>query len=192
MRSAAIALMLCAVACSGGGGDPAPPASSLPTVKTLSVASAYTGMTYPITVYLPGGYTTSTDAKAVIYAVDDELEGAVIEQARLVQNIDAIVVSIGDLGSDRRFIDFELPGASAYFKFLTLELVPQIESQYRVDKTRRALIGYSLSGLAAVVALLEDNPSARYFSGYVIVDPSLQFNTQGSLRHGAGVVGHDA
>jgi len=39
-------------------------------------------------------------------------------------------------------------------------------------------MGYSLSGLAAVITLLEEPPSNRYFSGYVITDPSLQFHTQ--------------
>src|SRR5262249_40889991 len=93
-------------------------------------------------------------------------------------NLDAIVVSIGNLGSARRFIDFDLPGANDYFKFLTLELIPQVEAQYRVDRARRTLMGYSLSGLMAMIALLEDGPSPRYFSGYVITDPSLQFHTQ--------------
>ena len=46
-----------------------------------------------------------------------------------------------------------------------------------MDATNRALLGYSLSGLMAVIAIFEENPSSRYFKGYVITDPSLQFHT---------------
>lgn len=133
-------------------------------------------MTYPVTVYVPANYETSAGTKAVIYAMDHELQGPVVVQAVQALGIDAIVVSIGNIDSARRFVDFELPGATGYFKFLTLELIPRIEAEYRIDKTRRTLMGYSLSGLAAMIVLLEDGPSSRYFSGYVITDPSLQFN----------------
>jgi enterochelin esterase-like enzyme len=180
---AGMTVLLVLAACGGGGGGgssgntSAPPATSQPTTATLSVQSSYTTMTYPITVYLPAGYTTSTGTKPVIYAMDHELQGTEIVNALQAMNIDAIVVSIGNLGSGQRFIDFDLPGASDYFKFLTLELVPRVEAEYRIDKTRRTLMGYSLSGLMAMIALLEDGPSPRYFSGYVMTDPSMQFHT---------------
>ena len=159
---------------SGGTGTP-PPATG--AVTTLSLASAQVGQTYNITVYTPPGYATSTGPKAVIYSLDHELEFAVVREAVESFNLDAIVVSIGNISPDRRFIDFDLPGAEPYFRFLTLELGPFIEAQYRIDPARRTLMGYSLSGLMAVLALLNDNRTQRYFSGYVITDPSLQFHT---------------
>jgi predicted alpha/beta superfamily hydrolase len=175
-----LAFASCLTGCGGGGGGGAgaPSAASDAFTRTLTVTSAYTGVTYPVTIYLPAGYATSSDAKAVIYGMDDELEAKAITDAVIGMNIDAIVVSIGNLGGDRRFVDFDLPGATAYFRFLTLELIPRVEAEYRVDKSRRTLMGYSLSGLAAMIALLEDGPSARYFSGYVMTDPSMQFHTQ--------------
>jgi predicted alpha/beta superfamily hydrolase len=176
----ALGLVLGLTACGGGGGGDSAPASAT-TVKTLSITSSYSGVTYPITVYLPADYATSTNVKPVIYAMDDELEGNVIVGTVQQLKVDAIVVSIGSLGSDRRFIDFDLPGAGNYFKFLTLELVPRVEAEYRIDRMRRTLMGYSLSGLMAMVALLEDGPSSRYFSGYVMTDPSLQFHLQNLL-----------
>jgi hypothetical protein len=172
-----MALLSCLVACGGGGGSAGAPASA-PTVKTLSVSSAYTGVTYPITLYVPADYSSSPGMKPVIYGMDDELEGNVIVAKVQQLKIDAIIVSIGNLGSDRRFVDFDLPGASDYFKFLTLELIPRVDAEYRTDPARRTLMGYSLSGLMAMIALLEDGPSTRYFSGYVMTDPSLQFHLQ--------------
>jgi enterochelin esterase-like enzyme len=179
-RAAALLLALCLAACSGGGGD-GPPTNNpqQPTLRTLSVPSSQvTGLTYEVTVYTPPGYATSTNQKAIIYALDHELQFGVVRQAVEMSGIDAIIVSVGNLGAPRRFVDFDLPGALPYMRFLTLELIPLIEAQYRVDRTRRTLMGYSLSGLAAVITLLEENPSTRYFSGYVITDPSLQFHTQ--------------
>jgi hypothetical protein len=182
MRALAAALVAtCLAACGGGGGGGSSPSpattASAPVTRTISVASSYTGVAYPVTIYTPAGYATSTDSKAVIYAMDHELQFDVIRGYVEAYGIDAIVVSIGNLGGDRRFVDFDLPGAEPYFRFLTLELIPLVEAQYRVDRSRRTLMGYSLSGLAAVIAIFEENPASRYFSGYVITDPSLQFHT---------------
>ena len=175
-------LLLALAACGGGGGgDSSATSASAPTTRALSVSSSYTGLTYPVTIYLPADYASSADAKPVLYAMDDELEATAIMNTVIGLKLDVIVVSIGNLGGDRRFVDFDLPGATSYFKFLTLELIPRVEAEYRVDKARRTLMGYSLSGLMAMIALLEDGPSTRYFSGYVMTDPSMQFHTQDTL-----------
>lgn len=175
----ALLLTLCLAACGGGGGaDSAAAAASSPTIRMLTVTSSYTGVSYPVTITLPAGYAGSMDLKPIIYAMDDELEATAVMNAVIGFKLDAIVVSIGNLGGDRRFVDFDLPGASSYFRFLTLELIPRVEAEARVDKARRTLMGYSLSGLMAMIALLEDSPAPRYFSGYVMTDPSMQFHTQ--------------
>jgi predicted alpha/beta superfamily hydrolase len=171
-------LSLVGLAACGGGGGQGGNASSAPTTKTLSITSSYTGEAYPITIYVPATYTGSSGAEPVIYTMDSELQSTVVLDAVQALKLDAIVVTIGYVSPDRRFVDFDLPGASDYFKFLTLELIPRIDAEYRTDKTRRTLMGYSLSGLMAMIALLEDGPSPRYFSGFVMTDPSLQFHTQ--------------
>ena len=179
MRRAAALLALVLAGCGGGGGGDSPPPNTqgAPTLETLSVTSSYTGLTYPITVYLPAGYATSTGTKRTLYAMDHELEFATLRQRVELRNLDAIIVSIGNISSERRFIDFDLPGAVAYYRFLTLELIPRVEAQYRIDTTRRMLLGYSLSGLMGIITIFQENPSSRYFNGYVITDPSLQFHT---------------
>jgi hypothetical protein len=179
MRRAAALLALVLAGCGGGGGGGSPPPNGqgAPTLETLSVTSSYTGLTYPVTVYLPAGYAASTGAKRTLYSMDHELQFATLRQRAELRQLDAIIVSIGNISGERRFIDFDLPGAAAYYRFLTLELIPRIESQYRVDATRRALLGYSLSGLMGIIAIFQENPSSRYFNGYVITDPSLQFHT---------------
>ena len=163
----------------GGGGDSSPPMNpqGMPTLETLSVTSSYTGLTYPVTVYLPAGYASSTGTKRTLYSLDHELEFNTLRQRVELRQLDAIIVSIGNISPDRRFIDFDLPGAQAYYRFLTLELIPRVEAQYRIDTTRRTLLGYSLSGLMGIITIFQENPSSRYFKSYVITDPSLQFHT---------------
>lgn len=181
MRCAIASLLLVLAGCGGGGGGSTPSPPSTPTgeakTETLTVASSYTGMTYPVTVYLPAGYATSTGPKRVLYSMDHDLQFGVVRQFVELKHLDVIIVSIGAIASDRRFVDFDLPGAQPYFRFLTLELIPRIEAQYRIDTTQRSLLGYSLSGLMDVIAIFQEDPSSRYFKGYVITDPSLQFHT---------------
>lgn len=180
IAAAACAAALWLAACSGGGGgggaEP-PTVATQGTTRTLNVPSAQTGVTYEVTVYMPAGYAAGTDAKPVIYAPDRELQQGVLQDIVERYRLDAIVVSVGNLGGERRFIDFDLPGAEAYYRFVVLELLPRIEAEYRVDRSRRTLAGYSLSGLFAVIALMMEDPGTRYFSGYVITDPSMQFHT---------------
>lgn len=180
MRRLALLPLLLLVACSsGGGGDGASggngPAGEA-SVTTLSITSSFTGQVYPVTVHTPAGYAVSTDLKPVLYVPDHELQTAALRTVVEALRLDVIIVSIGNLGAGRRFIDFDLPGAHAYYQFLTREVIPRVEPQLRVDASRRTLLGYSLSGLLAVVVMLDERPGARAFSSYVITDPSLQFH----------------
>ena len=180
MRRAVALLALVLAGCGGGGGGDSPAPTNnqgTPTLETLSVTSAYTGLTYPVTVYLPAGYASSAGTKRTLYSLDHELEFATLRQRVELRQLDAIIVSIGNISGERRFIDFDLPGAVAYYRFLTLELIPRVEAQYRIDTTRRTLLGYSLSGLMGIITIFQENPSSRYFKSYVITDPSLQFHT---------------
>jgi enterochelin esterase-like enzyme len=173
----AIAALLSACGGGGDGGGTTAPAPSGQVAATFTVDSAHTGVAYAVTVYTPPGYAATTVPKAVIYALDHELQYTVVRDTAESLALDAIIVSVGNAGAARRFIDFDLPGAEAYQRFLTLELVPRVESQFRVDGTRRALVGYSLSGLAAMIVLLREEPSSRFFARYVMTDPSMQFHT---------------
>jgi len=88
-----------------------------------------------------------------------------------------IVVGIGNGGTARRSIDYVGPGWTAYHRFLTRQLMPYIETQYRVDRTRRTLVGYSLSGSFAGVAMSLDDPAARHFAAIIAIDGSFWSQT---------------
>ena len=163
-------------ACGGGGGGGDSPTSAPPatgTVRTLTLLSAYTNAQYTLSIYTPPGYAGNNAAHPVIYATDAEYQFALITPIVEGHQFDAIVVGISYIAPDRRGVDYVLPGGEAYYRFLTLELIPFIEAQYRVDRQRRMLAGYSLSGSYAVIAMFLEDPGNRYFSGIVSSDGSF-------------------
>jgi predicted alpha/beta superfamily hydrolase len=64
-------------------------------------------------------------------------------------------------------------GAAKFTAFLKDELIPQIDSQYPSDPTRRCFVGYSLGGLLGV-HILTTNP--ELFQYYLLGSPSMWFN----------------
>ncbi len=139
-------------------------------VHTDQFASAHTGFTYPLSIYFPPGYVAGSGPHPVIYAADSEFQFQTVVNAVRNRGYNAIVVGVGNGGTNRRFVDYELPGATPYFRFLTLELMPFIETKYRVDRTRRTFVGYSLSGSLAGIMMFSEDPANRRFSSYVSID----------------------
>ena len=138
-----------------------------------TLASAHTGFTYPISMYFPAGYVPDSAPHPVIYAADAEFQFQLIVNEVRARNYNAIVVGVGNGGSDRRFIDYGGPGWTAYHRFLTRQLMPYIETQYRVDRTRRTFVGYSLSASFGGVAMSLDDPAARRFAAIVAIDAAF-------------------
>ncbi|MBL7701245.1 MAG: alpha/beta hydrolase [Ferruginibacter sp.] len=143
-----------------------------------------------LNIYLPDGYNQADSVKyPVIYLLDGSANEDFIHIAGLVQfcSFDwvkqlpkSIVVGIANV--DRRR-DFTFPSsvqsdktnnpASGYSKefirFLQSELLPAIESRYKISG-HRTLIGESLGGLLATEVLLK---KPALFNKYIIVSPSL-------------------
>jgi hypothetical protein len=189
---AAVASTLVISACGGGGGGgddvvAAPPSQGAGQVVKGSLRSVNTGFTYPIDVFLPQSYAAGTSRYPVIYAIEGDApygvatgSGSILvaasrfnmfKEAMQKRNTQAILVGIG--GTARRDTDFVLPGASQYLNFITKELAPAIESQYRADPQRRALSGLSHGGYFVIAALIiEATNGAPSFSHYLSTETS--------------------
>lgn len=160
------------------------------------------GNAYPIQIFLPASYADGTAKLPVIYATEgDALYGAGGRQSRFdafkdemqSRGTQAILVGIG--GTARRNVDFLLPGAETYLNFITKDLAPSIERQYRADPKKRALSGLSHGGYFVVVALiLEGKAGNLSFSHYLSTEssigaqggPALPFRiSRSSCRHPA-------
>lgn len=67
----------------------------------------------------------------------------------------------------------ESGGAGRFLQFIAQELVPLIESEYRVDRADRTLLGHSMGGSFALYALFHQ---PNLFQRYVVVSPGLTFD----------------
>ncbi|MEW6751367.1 MAG: alpha/beta hydrolase-fold protein [Candidatus Latescibacterota bacterium] len=61
-------------------------------------------------------------------------------------------------------------GGDKFLSVLSRELIPSVESRYRIEKTDRTLIGHSLGGLFALHTLLEQPES---FTRYLVISPHV-------------------
>ena len=147
----------------------------------LSLASQQTQMTYSISVYLPYSYATRTPPMPVMYAMDSEYRYSTLVSAIQQTGNDVVLVNVAAMSPSRRWMDFTMPGAAAYDRFLTQELVPFIEPHYRVDGTRRMLSGHSLSGEFVMYALFLDDPHNRPFWAYISEEGPFWYDADENL-----------
>jgi predicted alpha/beta superfamily hydrolase len=171
------AILFCAIAgCGGGGGSGGEVYTTPPPTGSrtgFDMASQQTGITYSVQVYTPPGYATSAERYPVVYATDAEYRFTVLSGVLEGTQRKAILVNIGAMGTNRRWVDFTMPGAEAYYRFLTQELVPAIDAQYRTQPENRILTGHSLSGEFVMYALYLELPGKRVFSAFISEEGSF-------------------
>jgi len=83
--------------------------------------STVMGIVYPYHIYLPASYPQNVDKNyPVIYALDGQWNFKTLVNHIEQKNLEVIVVAIeeGPLRSDRRALDYQLPGAINYLDFL--------------------------------------------------------------------------
>ncbi|MDI1433716.1 alpha/beta hydrolase [Polyangium sorediatum] len=190
-----LTLFGCAARCPAPSPAAAPP-GAIVIGQSFDMDSAALGEKRRITVYLPPGYTESSQRYPVVYLLDggaseDFHHITGIVQVSVANEIMEPVIVIGIENTERRR-DLTGPtenekdkaiaphvGGSARFRaFLTSELVPRIERDYR-SSGERGLMGESLAGLFVLETLFED-PGA--FGTYIAVSPSLWWNDGFVLR----------
>ena len=161
----------------------APPTRGALAATTLGVYAVPTAMisgvtSYPTQVYVPADYATTTDLLPVIYIGDgsaadvDFPDFAAVCGILQQKHIRAIVV--GFTGQDRE-INYLIPGAAPFYKYVTEELIPFVESRYRVDSSKRTLSGHSYGGLFVGFALTMERPDRHYFSNFIALDGSFWY-----------------
>lgn len=179
LRSGLLAICLALLAgCGGGGGDPVDP-NTLPSIERSSMTkSGPSPFSYPIYVHLPPGYQTSTTSYPVVYAMDAEWAFDSFSDALFRAGKQVILVGIGNGDAQalgRRKLDYSMPGAEAHYRFLIDQVLPAVEAKYRIDPTRRTLVGHSMGGLFAALVMILEDPAQRRFANYVSQDGSFWF-----------------
>jgi len=147
--------------------------------KIITIKSDVLKEERQIYISVPPGYDTITAKLPVIYVLDAEYRFGIAQSIQSYFNLTtriprAILVGIANPTKESRQRDY-LPAsyggeAQTFSKFLSAELLPFIEKNYKANQ-KRYVAGHSHGGIFVVYALL-NTPSL--FEGYIATDPSLK------------------
>lgn len=146
-----------------------------------SITSGITDTNYPINIYLPASYESSNRDFPVLYVTDAEWRYLDVRHEVERRQIQVIIIGIGNSDREplgRRAIDYLLPGSLDYYQFLSNELLPYIESMYRISPENRSIFGHSYGGLLISSILFMEDPSEPFFHNYIAADPSLFYEPE--------------
>jgi uncharacterized protein len=189
------------------------PRTTLFGTEERTLFCATRGREYHLSVALPDGYRTSTQAYPVIYVLDgDAYFGMTVGLTTIARWFkrapEAIIVGISygmesyDQWVQLRERDFKIPGvrdappdsaANRFLDALTQEMIPFIDANYRTIPSDRCLYGYSSSGFFVLYALFHQPDSfQRYLCGSgdlnIAVPYMLQHADQLAARDGAAPI----
>lgn len=160
-------------------GDEGPPAplEVLPALKGdyFRFDSEIVGRPFHVFIRLPERYDAEPDTSyPVVYVLDGDSLFPIVAPNHLFLNYDeklpeAVIVGIAygsfDPAINRRGYDFSAPapdsgpdqgGAPAFLQFLKTELLPHVESRYRIETSRRILFGQSRGGYLVLYSAFTD------------------------------------
>ena len=189
------------------------PRTALFGTEERTLFSAIRGREYHLSVALPDGYKTTTQAYPVIYVLDGDVifgmaAGLTAMTGWFKEAPEAIIVGISygmasyDQWVELRERDFKIPevrdappdsAANLFLDALTQEMIPFIEANYRTIPSDRCLYGYSSSGFFVLYALFH-RPDAfgRYLCGsgdlYIAYPYVIHHDAQLAARDGAAPI----
>ena len=171
--------------------------------QVWDVPDPVSGREYQVFVHLPPSYDREPQRRYPVLFVTDadyafpilrqigrrvNLNGPVVEEHILV----GLSYARGDDGTVSRNRDYTPTpngprsassslhgGGPAYQAYLKAEVLPFIEERFRVDPTRRVLLGHSYGGLLGAQVMFTD---PAMFSGYALGSPSLWFDRRHAFR----------
>lgn len=155
----------------------------------------------PLHIYvrLPHGYDDNSSKYPIVYLLDGDSLFPILASNHLFLTYDdklpeAIIVGIAygsfDPAINKRGYDFTpnspdakegQGGAASFHRFLQNELIPDVESRFRADSTRRVLFGQSYGGTMVLYSAFTE---PDLFWGRIASNP--HFNAGGDLFFSAG------
>ncbi|WP_046005583.1 alpha/beta hydrolase [Pseudoalteromonas rubra] len=164
----------------GLSGQPAQPFLPGERLQLEAFSSSYTGVSYPLRVYLPQN-RIANKRYPVIYVLDAEWRFDTIADSLDDNKMAVILVGVEnyvDEGYKHREAYSQWPLAQDYFDFIRKELAVEIEARYPVEQSDRTIMGHSYTGLFVGLALLMDDPQQPFFHRHVSFDGSFWAHTE--------------
>ncbi len=159
--------------------------------RLLEIHSDIVDQDYNLYINLPGNYTDTTKEFPVVYLLDAQWDFSLVSAIFGEQYYDGflpglIIVGITWEGDNpnydtlraRDFTPVHLKqsdnfgNAPKFLEFIKNELIPFIDSKYRVDKNDRTLMGSSLGGLFTLYTLFNET---NLFNRYILTSPALKW-----------------
>jgi predicted alpha/beta superfamily hydrolase len=169
-----------------------PPQVEIAGSQLLTMSSSICHQEYVLYINLPRGYGDTTKTFPVLYVLDGQWDFSFVQALYGQQYYDGFVPGIVIVGitwggknpdyDKRRAFDLTPtdPGktgnygnAPNFLAFIKQELIPFIESKYRVSKTDRALVGSSFGGLFTLYTMFHETGT---FNRYILTSPALQWD----------------
>ena len=169
----------------------AQPTQPIPLGEQVTISSVILGEDRPVLIYTPPGYASRQDSLPVMYLLDGDthlLHTAGITEflARNGLMPEMLIVALPNTDRTRDLTPqpaepvSRFPtagGADAFLAFISDELQPAIEQQYRTVP-HRVLVGHSFGGLFAFHAWMT---RPEVFDAYIAISPSLWWDNKGLL-----------
>jgi len=171
---------------------------TLTNTETYIINSKIVEDDFKIDISLPNDYYETNEKYPVAYILDGNRNFGIVSGTATLLNTgtDApkmIVVGIGYVTDEEhaklRNRDY-LPtvtdihdfsgGARKFLNFLEEELIPNVESTYRINSNNRLLAGISYSGLFTMYALFN---KSTLFNNYLIGSPSMYYDNGTIFNH---------
>jgi predicted alpha/beta superfamily hydrolase len=175
-------------------GDGTLPMVELPGTQRLTIQSKIMGKEYALDISLPRKYSDTTLNFPVVYILDGQWDFPLVNAVYGGQYYDGFVpdlvlVGVSAGGPHPNFDSLRVgdltpttvPGSPQsgngpkFLSFLKDEVIPLIESRYRVDHDDRALMGSSLGGLFTLYALFQE---PGLFQKYILTSPALGWDKE--------------
>jgi len=166
------------------------PNDPIPVHESFKIDSKKVGETRTINVWMPPGYSKTTDSLAVIYMPDGGIKEDFPHVANTIAELIKSksippVILVGIENTERRRdltgktvvaedkkIAPVVGGSEKFRAFVKEELFPEINKRYSVTDSR-SIIGESAAGLFIVETFFAD---PDMFDNYIAIDPSLWWN----------------
>jgi predicted alpha/beta superfamily hydrolase len=162
--------------------------------QSLRIASSICNQEYVLNINLPRNYDDTTKTFPVLFLLDAQYDFTLVQAIYGEQFYDGFVPGIVVVGitwggknpdydklraRDLTPTDISHTGqygnAPNFLSFIKKELIPFVESKYRVKKDDRTLVGSSLGGLFTLYALFHESET---FNRYVLTSPALGWDNE--------------
>ncbi len=168
------------------------PEVSIQGTKMMTFHSAIVDQDYDLYINLPGNYSDTTKKFPVLYVLDGQWDFTLAQSLYGQQYYDGfvpamIVVGITwggknpdydnlrarDLTPTSSNMGNKYGNAPKFLECIKKEIIPLVESNYRVDKSNRALMGSSFGGLFTLYAMLKET---NLFNRYMLTSPAVNWD----------------